>query len=355
MVKTVRDGRRAPELASAHWALGETSFRRLDVNPQSVAWRLETGTGAYLLKRHRPGATAASLALQAQATAALAEGGFALTPPPVAAADGSVYLDCEGALHTLTRFVDADQRFDWTQPAWTDAHRRAAGAALASLHNCGQAVAAGLPALPPSPYPSLSGWLAESLSAAARLQASADQGSWLAEIVAGSDLAGGRCAAACARAAGESHQRTLAHGDYHPGNVLFRKAAGSPGQPVVAAVLDLDHLHCGSPLMDLGYAAIFFCAAWEGMHAVDETAAAALIAGYLEGCADGSLADRLASLPLNEALRPHIELACLLCLYWLIDRYIEGISCGQQSAAAGLIGPIEHIWRTMSSIPYNPD
>lgn len=213
---------------------------------QSPKVLIESDRGQFLLKRRPPATPGDSLpshrvALSHEVQIMLHQRGFPVAPIIGTRADNNSLLELHGAIYEMFGFIQG-RRYDRTE-------RDAAGAAalLAELHaHLGMFTPSWSPPAAtyhahPAVEPTVLG-LAERLGdraiapIARRLAASYDR----ARVRLGEAV--------------DSWPVQLIHGDWHPGNLLFREDASS----TVAAVLDFDAVRFGATMLDVANAAFQF-------------------------------------------------------------------------------------------------
>jgi Ser/Thr protein kinase RdoA (MazF antagonist) len=293
-------------------------------DPLTVAYKLGTASKLYCLKRHRAGKSAEQLNRESGLQAHLRFQGFRLAPPVVPARDGAFYIECEGFCWSLFDFVDSSPAFDWKVPTWKPKHCFAAGAALAELHAHGRSVLAQYrQGDSTTSLGSVVAALPEHLQAVLATLPNCP------EIVAQNDRAWllSKASALSTKIVSlEMHQEIaplLVHGDYHPGNLLFRNQQ-------IVGVLDFEYAHIESPLYDLGYAALFFCtekepAPTEKASLLDNRCFAALISGYRQSALKVGLEPKLvrslqSAQQVWSLLLPYLEFSCFLTIKWAMQQ-----------------------------------
>jgi Ser/Thr protein kinase RdoA (MazF antagonist) len=232
----------------------------------TLVYRIDASSGAYCLKQCRP-----IDGFQAELHRYFVARGWA--PVLVADRNGDEQCILNGTQWSLSHFIDSDPPFNWTQPEWSLEQCFAAGAALATWQKFGT--------------------------------------KFMRERGAGDTV----------HSASSPDQLPLVlnHGDFHPGNLLFRGKE-------VCAVLDYEYARMHSPLYDLGYAIVMFAGRWEPRHdgTIDENLTEALVDGYASQWAKSGQSEDLA---IATAARDEKKvfrykvIACYLLLYWLLDKY----------------------------------
>ncbi|GEM_PF-3418776 len=313
---------------------------RLSTGPFSAAYRLDTESGSYCLKLHSKDRSAGALKLEEELLTFLARQRFPLTPALVPTASGNPHLRAGQEICSLYSYIEADPPFDWSRPAWSAGHCRAAGRALAAFHRATAPFVARLrneqryrPFCLPlrSMLPSR---FRRSLDFAR--QARRGHNEALALVAEESESLGDALASTLAALNRLESERSatpvLIHGDYHPGNVLFR------GQEL-CGILDFEYLRVEDRRYDLGCALIHFCALWPAgrakqppssgfERAFDRRRLEAFQDGYLEGA--GAAPDRPQTpLPAGgeegiSTLVPYMKFACFLLVCWLVELYQGG-------------------------------
>lgn len=238
---------------------------------------IESGGQRYILKRRASGRDdPARVAFQHALTAHLHAVGFPCAAP-VATRDGALGVRLRGRLYELYPFVEGE-RFDGTLAQATDAgvmlarlHRDGAGftapaPAVASFHD-NPAVLAGLNAIPTtaSSHDSVVGREAELLSVTQELYERYEQAASAVEALGAPEWTA-----------------RIIHGDWHPGNLLFRGTR-------VAAVLDFDAARRQPRVIDVANAMLQFSILREGGEPdrwpdfFDESRMRRVLVGYLSG------------------------------------------------------------------------
>src|SRR5207248_2996639 len=103
----------------------------------------------------------------------------------------------------------------------------------------------------------------------------------------------------------------MVHGDFHPGNLLFRNGT-------VKAILDYDYVRYEKPLYDLGYAAAIFC--------TNEQTYNVFYKAYLQEfeSANSSLAPDIArQIEDGETMNSYVGIACYQVIHWLLGKYLD--------------------------------
>jgi Ser/Thr protein kinase RdoA (MazF antagonist) len=197
----------------------------------------------------------------------LLDRGFTLAVPLLPADDGKpCYLD-DGRYWTLRPYCEGDRPFNWRHIDWGEKHCAEAGRALAMLHCSGDGANLGqltIKRLKPtiewekacldriryvfaraSEFGVMPGYNLTVASAEAivgRLQGRLEQ---VAEVQTMIEE--------WLRAHGSKYAwRALLHGDFHPGNLVFKNDR-------IKAVIDWDYARLDDPLFDLAYARLMFC------------------------------------------------------------------------------------------------
>lgn len=285
----------------------------LPCGPFSSVFRLRCRQGVFCLKMRQ--AEEGEIEKENMVAAHFASTGKLLMPLTLPAADGRLVASIGGQTWTLSAFIEADPPFSWTEPAWDSPICYQAGSALRRFHVGGLDLA---PVLDKEPglaeilpgrleraYRSLSNmrWPSLDMPPSVRLAISMQD-----EVKEALEQA--LVAAAESPASGQ----TLVHGDWHPGNLLFRGGR-------LACVVDLEHVRADHALWDLGYAAVLFCAAWADDPAVDGVIDPRLFHALLRGYSDGDGSRLPAREPLAAAVHPYMVASCHLLIYWLLERY----------------------------------
>jgi hypothetical protein len=263
------------------------------------------------------------------------------------------------AVWSLTRFVPNGPSFDWldSSPSWTEAQSHSAGEILALLHHQSHQNRANFASESfskmTSVIASIPEWLEQAFAkscfttvidvgAANTFLSSADQISVLEKIkqsiveVETGINSGLSKAVPCA-------EKLMIHGDFHPGNVLFRNEKA-------VCVIDWDYAHLEDPLLELAYGLIMFSGKFGSTDHdfLDQEIANAFLSGYWLGCRScgWSLNRAFGDESLNALtdqvegdsdiavqsilLRPYIKLAASLILLWALSK--QGLHHEHQAA-----------------------
>ena len=197
----------------------------------------------------------------------LIERGFDQAVPLLLAADGKPCYFSEGRYWTLRPYIESSKPFNWRRMTWNETHCSEAGRVLAMLHCAGDGANLS-PGLIKRLKPSVN-WQTACLDRIRHAFARASEFG----VMPGYNLTVAAAEAIVGRLQGRVEQvvevqamieewlrahgskyawRALLHGDFHPGNLLYR---GSAAQ----AVIDWDYSRLDDPLFDLAYARLMFC------------------------------------------------------------------------------------------------
>lgn len=197
----------------------------------------------------------------------LIERGFDQAVPILLAADGKPCHFAEGRYWTLRPYIESGKPFNWRRMTWNESHCAEAGRVLAMLHCAGDGANLS-PGLIKRLKPSVN-WQSACLDRIRHAFARASEFG----VMPGYNLTVAAAEAIVGRLQGRVEQvaeiqtmieewlrahgsryawRALLHGDFHPGNLLYRGSA-------VKAVIDWDYSRLDDPLFDLAYARLMFC------------------------------------------------------------------------------------------------
>jgi Ser/Thr protein kinase RdoA (MazF antagonist) len=303
-------------------------------------YRVMTETGSYVLRPFRTEVSGA-IELHNQFLLWCEESDWPLTQRLVQTHKCANFFEAEGKIWWLSSYLEADASFDWTNPAWSAESCRQSGRALFLLHealrtfdeqNCRSVTTADQSQrLRFSACQNLENQLSDLILPQSRYFEP------LQEVLP-------LVSSAVAQVENSDLSTQLIHGDFHPGNVLFRDGA-------VVAIIDFEYLVAGSPIYDLAYALVMFCFAWSAVEsklerdtssnrssefqngsdsAVVETVPdGALNHEYLQSFLTGYLADTSRSQsPLQcqfqwQLLSPFMIIAAAICLKWFLQRELN--------------------------------
>ena len=273
-----------------HYGAAVITVAVIDSGPSSMAWKVTAGDGRVLcLKDHRL-RPLVRLKGEHEFMQRLRERGFAFSPRIVTGTAGDTVMEYRDRTYSLYEFIPSDPAFNWTEGGWSREQARSAGVALGVFHKAAE------------------GWEA--------LFGSADSGAereWALAVLRRASglfphdvmislsnfedlLRGARVVAS------DKQTHGVVHGDYHPGNVLFR------GSQVVG-VLDYEYCRYDSRWFDVAYATMTF-----SFESMDPAFALAFLDGYAQEF------ERLDMLQ----LQPLVRLSAWLSAVWLIEQCQKG-------------------------------
>ncbi len=305
------------EIAS-HYSLGPITSIAPIRHPGSTIYRVESKQNkGFLLKRHRLSKGLNELLHEEKVLSALNAQGFERAPLLVSTTGHHFHFCFKSHYWSLFEFVDSDASFDWTQPSWSLAQCLSAGRTLASLH------IAALNSLKeskrhPDYLQALPDGMDDVLRQAATQLVSFEGDRALLQEVAQQVPALKRSLEVClleAQRISSSLPSIVIHGDYHPGNLLFRKSE-------VACVVDFEYVQKRQAAYDLGYAAVFFASVWQPPQQegnIDRRYIDNFMSGYC--LMIGELAATLPVAPV--CLLPFMRLACHLLITWSLDNALN--------------------------------
>lgn len=356
----------------------ETNVASSGRSAASEIFRLDAQSGSYCLKSHRSDVAQAHVALEESLIVFFSEVGYSLAPQLVATRTGSYHVEKNGTRWWLSRFIEAEPAYLWMVPSWRNHACFVAGRALAAWHHTTDGLNAevlnhwscsnsnGAKSAPIektkteelvylSVLPSLERQLDDCLAlSAAKLCGDELRDDPLLNFLTENGYALKEVLASAAEHVEEQRRmlgvlELLVHGDYHPGNLLFRE---NQDEKELVGVVDFEHVRLEDPVFDLAYAAVMFCSVWANdiedftqgnasfsrcfnkgsQSTVDPRLLRSLFMGYFDTLKEGlrqggilklgrinrfTLMHRVTSL-----FGPYMELSSFLILIWLIERYL---------------------------------
>jgi Ser/Thr protein kinase RdoA (MazF antagonist) len=286
-------------------------IERLELGPFSRGWLAEVKEHGQLqrwfVKQHRS-KTKARLAFELQLQESLCRQGLDVIPPVIPTRDGELWFgpDHDGICFSVHPFIDADPPSDWMKSSpLSDEKRRRAGAELARFHaQCRRAASE----LPQGWQNQAQPWLPQLQPALDAALSKAEQQLPAADPIrqfAGShgDKLRRELRLCLEKLQSRNFEQILIHGDYHPGNLLWRSDR-------IVAVLDFDYVQLGWVGYDLAYAAYMFGRDFQNQSeaSLDDRSLMSFVAGY--GADPESVED-------FRLLPP------ILVGYWLLEEYVE--------------------------------
>lgn len=292
-------------------------------------------TAQFCLKEHRCDQIA-RIEFELGFSSLMEQAGFPLIPNVVPTVSGKlVAIGEEHKCYSLTEFIQADKAFNWTESTWNREHNYAAGLTLCDFHQHSRISVDMLMTNEqrlnlPNMAPPLGSELLSQFEAALRTAAGAfdgTNGSKLDEdellplrlaLDNADDLLNRVRRAIALLPTVRDVPGLLVHGDYHPGNLLFRNTE-------VKALLDMDYLQLGSPFYDLGYGALLFSGlSQQQPEVIEMSMVKSFIEGYNEQALRSSRKPHSLEIPATvNDLQPWLTLAALVVAYWLLDVYAK--------------------------------
>jgi Ser/Thr protein kinase RdoA (MazF antagonist) len=234
---------------------------------------------------------------------ALRARGFSGAPAVVPATTGDIIVEWRGRMYSLYEWIDSDRAFNWTEGGWSRAQARAAGLALGEFHRAADGVGVEFE------FAESGGNGGEREWALAVLQRAS--GLFPDDVMIA--LSNFEDLLRSARiVASDERTHGVIHGDYHPGNVLFR------GEEVVG-VLDYEYCRRDSQLFDVAYATMTF-----SFESMDAAFGLAFLDGY---------AERFERLEMKQ-LQPLVRLSAWLSGVWLIEQCQKGAAAHDEVLSA---------------------
>ncbi len=293
----------------AHYELPEIlnvarlpSLRSHAGDPDSV-YQITTQSKSYVLRPFRTELIGA-IELHNQFLHWTERSGFSMTQCIIQTRSGEDFFKSEEQKWWLSSYIEADPAFEWTNPTWSKESCLKSGMALASLHQALRHFATENPSVLKKSRTSGSVlYLLEKrlLEALSRSPKFVDQCKCVAPQITK--------ALAVIEKSGVATEQ-LVHGDYHPGNLLFRH-----GTPV--AIIDFEYLNFEDAIYDLAYALVMFCTYWpdhtDRDGAIEFEKLQAFLQGYRSEHAEFDL----------DLLLPYMNVAAAICLTWFLERELE--------------------------------
>lgn len=308
LVDTINQHYELPEILNV---AGMPSLRSHAKASDSV-YQITTESGAsYVLRPFRT-EIAAAIELHNRFLHWTEQRGFSITQRIIKTRSGEDFFSRAEQKWWLSSYIEADPVFEWTKPTWTKEVCEQSGQALSSLHQALRQFTSENPSVQErhknadSVLCSLEKRLEEVFVKSPKF---INQLHLVAPVVS---------KALVSIRKNEAVTSQLVHGDYHPGNLLFRDGAA-------VAIIDFEYLNFEDAIYDLAYALVMFCTHW-----TDRTDDAGLISECRDGMIDreklhaflrGYLSDR-AEVNLT-LLIPYMCVAAAICLTWFLERELE--------------------------------
>lgn len=279
----------------------ELASRNSSTDSRSKVFLLETAERAYVLREYRT-EDEDVIELHNSFLNFARDCNLDFVQQIVPSADGALSFACEGKRYWLAEFIAADKQFDCMRPVWADADCVDAGKILAQLHSALRAFARSEPdfylraSTRGSAVTDLERKLSDAISENQLADSNSvallsDNRSRFLEILgsANSTIANSNCA----------RDVQLVHGDYHPGNVLYRNGAA-------VAVVDFEYLNCESAIYDVAYALVMFGTDLNG--GFSKSKISALLRAYEDASTEVQ----------RDLLSAHMIVAATVCFTWYI-------------------------------------
>lgn len=280
-------------LVAQHYGLSAAGIEAAPIvgGPSSEAWRVAVRADrrVYCLKSHRERGID-ELKAEHALLSCLHEAGFPLSPAAVRHTTGdTAFLHHERAF-ALYRFIESDAPFVWTRGGWSIQQAHSAGIALAEFHSLAS-TCRDIVRTPAVTAEGLRSWGLAVLQRASGLFPSdvMIRVSKFEEVLRGSFAV-----------ASDVRTHGVIHGDFHPGNVLYK------GEQVVG-VLDYEYCRVDSRLFDVAYATMTF-----SFENIDPAYSLAFLDGY-------NLRAKFGKMDIAE-LQPLVRLSAWLSAIWLIEQ-----------------------------------
>lgn len=310
-----------------HYRLSDFSITPMRNGANGFVAKIVDTTGgpavSYCLKNHALDLPADRLEAQHAVVSQIRGAGYHLMPAAIRTVSGATvfradFPQMERKLWSLYDFIPSKPALDWTFCQWGEEESAAAAEALAAFH-----VASGKISPPvlvdigsPDVVDNVEKWVKSALD---KLADNARESFSLREPLTTS--LNGELSRLVVELRSKSRDRkTLIHGDYHPGNVLFSKPNA------VCGVVDYGDLQSGERIQDVAYGALTFSlstdienAAANEDSAVSEARLKAFISAYEREWRRRGQAESGS----DEELGHWVKLSAFLIIYWCLDRMAE--------------------------------
>ncbi len=265
-----------PERVLVRFGLNPIAITPLLSDRSSVVAAVRCTDGEFIVKAFRTETTIVQLKKQLQLRRILRSYGFRYLPPVLPSGEDEILLEEAGRIWSLSMYVPCDAPFDWTGKGWLDEHCVEAARVLAEFHCISyKALTDGLdPDLAPVDVAFFVEAWAQCRHKLLRLGCSQSTGSWR-------ELAGHENelkmlldhAISLIAPPSITLPQVIVHGDFHPGNLLFRGGKAT-------TLLDLEYCSLGNPLVDLSYGVMMFFGNETLNNGINVDAASKFVHGY---------------------------------------------------------------------------
>lgn len=325
-----------------HFGLNEVSLTPIRSGPLSIAWECRGIRGSepvrWCVKGHRTRKTQV-IDLESEFTRVWQSLVGKLIPKTVPCDDGPLWFAVGDRFFSAHEFIAADQPFNWTCCTWSAGQTRAAGQGLATFHlgseSIREALGDGSLAFAGSVMPKVRNVFAKTLAGVTDDHRRADP---LLDSIPEPTLLR-RLDKLLLALDAENSVLYLVHGDYHPGNLLFRADE-------LVAILDLEDVHYEDLLFDVGYGALSFAGKWgrlenptASQEFSEEFLDSELMSAFLEGYNELAFKSAVGASghPVTKkTIEKHVQLAGFLVLQWLLEMYLK-----EPDARSGLSSPLK--------------
>lgn len=326
------------------------NIKSLGASSESKTFLVELKTTSYVLKCFSPDVAISVVPLNEEVTQFLFVNGFEKISRKFLGQNDSTHFESEdGSCWTAQEYIEADQNFDWRECSWTVDHAREAGQVLAWMHLRGVYVEHDLEL-----YQINSAILSKSKiseefikeRAVNALTSIQSQISSLTNIMQPSELEKhiSNLFEELSESTGDLSKfgtmenwlfsaMVLNHGDYHPGNILYK-------DDVAKAIIDFDYANFNTPAIELGYALFMFANKSKYASSVDASIAKeacstemarAFLDGYFHTVRKMESIQNYTFESAFRVLRSRMKLAAVYTLFWVNEQLNRSLAISSES------------------------
>lgn len=291
------------ELVCEHYSLGYVKeVSELRCGPGSIVWRLDCErnglSSSFCLKDHKT-KPLERLQFEHAVASRMPDFGFSLIPNVIPSTSRNTIVSLDEHSYSLYEFIGGDPVFDWTKGGWTVPQCESAGTVLAQFHSAGlNMLDSSMPRkfAGPASGQALLEWAYMVLKF----------GAWLPDEMRISLANCEELVRSAFSVTADEDGMALIHGDFHPGNLVFRGTD-------IAAVLDIDYCRRDSRLFDVAYAATAF-----SLESLDHAYARVFLNSYNRTVLNSSNLGGGKQLDFV-SLQPVLRLSAWLIAVWVVE------------------------------------